>query len=244
MRLVLESHSRVCCFDEFSAYKALATGNYPVREGALRVGFKIPRWTEQLTEPLLEDAGLDCQAANFYRGEQIIFLQRDIRDTVASMLKPRKNYPVWVPDWGIRILEWKMQKYPQFRQRYAGEIAAWHATGDSWAGAAALFWKFKTDSFEDYRRKRFPVLKVGYDEMVLQPRATFGRVCDYLGVAWEDGMLNHPAFPHGDIRPDGLTLGDTDPARAIFTESVGQWKRLLTPQQLHEIRAVCPGAGV
>jgi len=244
MRLALESHSKICCFDEFSAYKALATGAYTVPAGTAHVGFKIPRWTEQLTEPLLEDAGLDCQATNFYRGEPILFLQRDVRDTVASMLKPRKNYPVWVPDWGIRILEWKIQRYPVFRERYAREIADWHASGDSWAAAGALFWKFKTDSYTDYLQRGFPMLSVGYDEMVLDPRATFARVCDFLGVDWEDGLLNHAAFPHGDIRPDGLTLGDTDPNRPIFTESVGQWKRMLTAQQLEEIRRICPGVAV
>lgn len=45
------------------------------------VGFKVPKWTEMLGEP----APADPQAAGVYQGEPIVFLLRDVRDTVASM---------------------------------------------------------------------------------------------------------------------------------------------------------------
>ena len=85
LRLILGSHSKIYCYDEYFAYARLRDGNAPEAEGCEWVGFKIPRWSEQLSDPVLGDEGHEVVAKNFYEGEPIFFLIRDVRDVVASM---------------------------------------------------------------------------------------------------------------------------------------------------------------
>ena len=83
MRLILEAHPDVFCYDELKSYSVLRKS---MREGFPRerlVGFKIPRWTEQLNRQVLMDDGEDpCES--FYCGEKILFLLRDVRDAISS----------------------------------------------------------------------------------------------------------------------------------------------------------------
>jgi hypothetical protein len=83
LRLILETHPDVFCYDELNGYAVLQTS--PVENPSLArlVGFKIPRWTEQLTRPILVDEGAEGFSNNFYRGEKILFLRRNVRDTIA-----------------------------------------------------------------------------------------------------------------------------------------------------------------
>src|SRR6186713_2185314 len=87
MRLVLECHSGITCFDETRSYRALATREHDGPAAAGLVGFKIPRLAEQLDQPRAFDLGLDDPPQGFYRGQNALFLVRDYRDVVASMLK-------------------------------------------------------------------------------------------------------------------------------------------------------------
>ena len=84
MRLVLECHSHIVCFDEPRAYQELAQNTYDLRAGKTIAGFKIPRWTEQLDELELSDYGLGIEARRFYEREPIIFMLRDVRCVCSS----------------------------------------------------------------------------------------------------------------------------------------------------------------
>jgi hypothetical protein len=89
LRLILESHPDVFCYDELIGYAVLQKPAIETFPQAPLVGFKLPCWTEQLTKPLLFDEGVDGSCRSFYGGEKILFLQRGVRDTIASMLKLR-----------------------------------------------------------------------------------------------------------------------------------------------------------
>jgi hypothetical protein len=64
-------------------------------------------------------------------------------------------------------------------------------------------------------------LLVRYEDMVARPEATVARLCGFLGVAFEDAMLD-PANRHGRYRSEGHHQRLYDP---ISTAYIGEWQR-------------------
>jgi hypothetical protein len=233
---VLECHTHVYCFDETRAYQALLAEDYVAPPGKTLLGFKIPRWTEQLAEPWLSEAGVK-EGLQVYRGEPVLFLLRDVRDTVVSMRQLKIGDNSWLERYGRPTLE-TMAREAGFQARFARELSLVQASGHSPASVAALYWKFKTQAYLDYRRRGWPVLGVGYEDLVEAPEPHLRVVADFLGLAWEPGLLDHPCFSHAEVAPCGWTVGHTNPRRPIDDLSVGQWQRFLSPTEEAEVMAV------
>ncbi len=236
LRLILECHSQIYCYDEITAYRALAARDFSASGAAERVGFKIPRWTEQLTQARLSDAGQAESAERFYGGHKLLFLLRDARDTVASMLRLGADGGSWLSVWGQRILDAKLRD-PDFRQRYTPEIARLDSTADRLAVQGALYWKYKTQAYFDYRALGFPVIPVRYRTLVSAPEPALRRVVTFLGLDWQDALIHPENQPHGERFASGLTVGDTDPTRSIDTRSLRRGETL-TPRQQGAILSI------
>ena len=109
LRLILECHSQICCFDELRSYQLLSTRSH---EGSLHkplVGFKVPRFAEQLDYSEPYDLGLTETFSRFYTGQNVVFIVRDVRDVVASMLRLHGTRS-WLEEWAIPIIEDKLQR--------------------------------------------------------------------------------------------------------------------------------------
>ena len=238
MRLVLEAHPNVFCYDELKGYQALQQGVVEDRPDVRLVGFKIPRWTEQLTQKILFDEGPEGPCHNFYRREKILFLQRNVRDTIASMLKLKPAEATWCELWVPRIIEAKLTHDATFRQRYSAELDAIERSDRRLIGLAALYWKYKTDAFFAYRKEGFPVLAVPYEQLVVDPRPVLETVCAHLDIPFHDNLLRHNECKHSELFENGLTLGNTDPKKPIQCDSVGQWERFLAREDLDIISRV------
>jgi hypothetical protein len=237
VRLVLECHPLVGCLDEQRAYRALALDE-PLPADKLCLGFKVPRWTEVLAEPCFHDEQLGRTVAGVYRGEPLIFLLRDVRDTVASMLRlPANRRQSWLDFWGRRELARQMQS-PAFRDRFGREIERLHAGGEAAHLAGALYWKYKTQAYFDYSDHGWPVCPVRYEDLVAAPEHHLRRVLGALDVPWHPGVLDHPQFPHTEVSTDGTTTGKTDPRRPIDARSVGQWRRDFSAEEEAGIRLI------
>jgi hypothetical protein len=237
MRLVLDCHPLIACFDEQHAYRALALDE-PLAADRPCTGFKVPRWTEALAEPAFHDEQLGRTVAGVYRGEPLVFLLRDVRDTVASMLRlPANRRQSWLEYWGRRELARQM-RCGAFRDRFDREIALLHAGGNAAHLAGALYWKYKTHAYFDYRDRRWPVCGVRYEDLVTAPEHHLRRVLAALQLPWHGGVLDHPRFPHAEVGGNGTTTGKTDPRRPIDAQSVGQWRRSFSPAEAAAIVAV------
>src|SRR5437764_12265167 len=117
LRLVLECHPQIFCFDELHSYRALSSFSFETTISKPLVGFKIPRWAEQLDYPLLRDFGLAHEAQQIYKGQKILFLVRDYRDAIASMLKLRGNRS-WLQEWAEPIIEARLRRDAVFSETW------------------------------------------------------------------------------------------------------------------------------
>ena len=238
MRLILESHPDVFCYDELKGYAVLQK-SIPQDVPATRlIGFKLPRWTEQLNEPVLFDEGPEGPCDHFYRGEKILFLYRDVRDTVASMLKLKAGESSWCELWVPRIIEAKLAYDQSFRSRYSEELSLIENCHRRLVGLAALYWKYKTDALFRYLEQGLPVAGVCYERLVANPRSTLQSVCAHLGIPFHENLLRHNEFPHGELFSNGLATGNTDPTKPILLESVGQWNRFLSRDDVELITRI------
>lgn len=240
VRLILECHSRVGCFDELTSYQILAQGMVPDmhRGESKSLGFKIPRWTEQLDDPILADEGEPYTATQFYSGQKIVFMLRDVRDTVASMAKLKSGGTAWIDAWPERIFSAKREREERFAREFQRELEQVENCCERTYAMAGLYWKYKTLAFFRYEQRGYPVLGVRYGELVKNPEPVLRRICEFLNIDFQPKLLNHPAFCHPETFENGLTIGNTDPQRPIHAESFGQWTHRLTARQTEAILAI------
>lgn len=237
LRLVLECHSHIFCFDEEKAYLALRDDTVKEAEGSALVGFKIPSWTEQLDDDWLYDVGLGLWCKHFYRREPIVFLLRDVREVVASMMDLKLFGLNWWSALGSLTLRMKL-KSPAFRKRYHREIQDIGDPNVNQPAAAALYWKYKTQAYFDYKEKGWPVYGVLYERLVTSPAQEISRILGFLGLKWEDSLLTHSQLPHTELDQEGKAMGQTDPTRPIDHSSLERWRERLSSSDVDQILAV------
>lgn len=240
LRLALESHPHIHCFDEAIGYKLLIAEainefvDFKYKSSAKIVGYKIPRFSEQLTRQSFDDPDYG-QFPSFYKGDKVIFVFRDVLDVLGSMMKLRADgRNSWLEKYGLVILRAMIsrqdtdacyiQKY-EFIER-AGFPA--HLVG-------ALYWAVKNQGFYDLCARNTAVYPVRYENLVARPKDGLIPLCRFLGLDWDEALLNHPAHFHDELDANGKAIGETDPLRMIDTRSVGGYRNLLTECQIREI---------
>ena len=243
MRLVLECHSAIACFDEDRGYTLLPRLTQPEVEAQLAalgrrwIGFKIPRFSEQLLSPIISDTDYG-RFPNFYAKEPVLFLVRDVRDVVGSMLQLRyPNGATWLDRFGLPILRFKFQD-AAFARRYAREFRIVEGSGFAPETVGALYWLYKTEAYMDYRDAGLPVRGVVYEQLVADPRTVLAGVMEHLGLPWEEALMDHQNREHGEVDPDGKAIGGTNAREGIHTRSVGAHRGRLGPEAVERIREV------
>jgi hypothetical protein len=243
MRLMLESHPDIACMDEDRSYALLPRLKRRRGQQAIArckkplVGFKIPRFTEQLLDLSMDDPEFGT-FLNPYAGEAIVFLHRDVKDVVASMMS--LTYPdglSWMERYGRRILAYKSRQNG-FASRYGSLLERVEHLGNPPHAVGALYWRYKSEAFLHYREAKLPLLGVYYEQLVADPATEMRRVLSFLGAAWDDRVLAHPRTPHSELDKDGLAIGNTDPSRPIDDSSVGRFTEHLTQQEIADIREI------
>ncbi len=104
--------------------------------------------------------------------------------------------------------------------------------------AGALYWEIKNQGYFDLQRHAKPVFGIKYECLVASPKEGLQEICRFLGIEWNDALLNHPAHLHGELDERGRAIGETDPRRSIDTSSIGGYRNLLKEQQVFEINSL------
>jgi hypothetical protein len=154
------------------------------------------------------------------------------------MFKLKAGGLSWCELWVPRIINAKLTREESFRERYAAELAIIESCGWPLVALAALYWKYKNDAYFDYRDQGLPVLAISYDDLVADPRPVLESVCRHLGTSFHSNLLRHGELGHSEFFVNGLTVGNTDPKRPIQTDSVGQWQRFLSKEDLRLIDCI------
>lgn len=220
MRLVLECHRDIACFDEIDVYRLLAGGQREAQREQRYTLLKVPRYAEQIDAAVLRDWGEADVAGPVYAGQLILFMVRDWHDVVVSM----HNLPHWLERQALPIMQAKMRDDPGFAADLAREIGIMQASPHGTLATAALYWTYKTRAVLRYQAAGYPVLAVSYEKLVTHPEAELRRVCDFLDLPFDAALLDHTAFAHREVLESGLTVGNTDPKRRISRSSVDQWQ--------------------
>ena len=242
LRLILESHPVIQCFDEASGYDLLVReskgehSEFLVKEGAALLGFKIPRFTEQLTWSEFTDPDYGT-LPSFYKNEKVIHIFRNVLDVVGSMMKLKTiGGGSWLNRYGRTILQALIQ-HPNVRALYRGKYIALERQGLPAHLVGALYWEIKNQGFFDLVEHNKSVCAVRYESLVDAPKNELLKLSKFLGVRWDDALLSHHEHPHTELDENGIAIGNTDPRRSIDTKSIGGHRQLMTEQQIQEVKS-------
>ncbi len=246
LRLILESHSSIISIDEPTSYELLSDSKKldeikKNSEGHRWIGFKIPRFTEQLNQPSIFDYNTPFVTEpfpNFYQNFPIIFIIRDVRDVVCSMLALKDNETSWMTQWGIPIIKYWIENSDTFRKRFNWEISKIKESNFSDLISGSFYWKYKNTSYLEYEKLGFPIKMVKYEYLVQNPKPILESIMKFLDLDWEDSILQHHILSHAQIDEDGFAIGKTDPKRPIDTFHVGRYKSELTKKQELKIASI------
>ena len=126
LKLILESHSKIACLDEPNCYETLAVrkkleNTLLQNQDKKWLGFKINRFAEQLDAPTIYDYGtpnVSGPIANFYQNEPLIFIVRDVRDVVCSMIELVADGIPFMERWCVPIVHYNIRNSPKFLRRF------------------------------------------------------------------------------------------------------------------------------
>ena len=144
----------------------------------------------------------------WYPGGRIIHMLRDPRAIYVSDLRRRRQHPGAVP---YRLLN-----------RVPGGLAAvlLVQTTLAWLESAA---RLRDNS----RRHPGRYLVVRFEDLVTDPRATVEQVCRFVGIPFEESMLDRVVESHGQaLGSPGFDAGAADRWRAQLSPAARRWFRL------------------
>lgn len=223
MRLILNSHKDIHCFDEWKSYPAVLSNNYTNDKHAPIVGLKMPTWTEYLID--------SEEYKKYYDNDPVIFMWRDVRAVIASML----SLPTGKGCFFNGVLEAINQKWPVDKDRkfypdHKQEIEMIEKMTEPNYRKAAVYWRYKTSRYLEMVQAGYRVLPIHYTMFVRNPTSHLKIITEFLELEWDDNLLHHHMREH-DETFEGYAVGNTLVKRPIDTESVDKWKNILTKEQ-------------
>lgn len=235
MRLILESHRDIQCIDEQYSYEMLAGRLQQADPTAPVVGFKIPVWSEQLLQDRLHWNEYSYQygtepVPNFYDREPLIFMVRSPLDTISSMMMLKVESDSWLERVGVPVVR-SMAESGRLSDEFHADLESASSCEHPEVAIGALYWKIKSSAALSYLEADLPVHLVIYERFVANPAAFLPGILRRIGVDWDENVLLHHEKSHGELI-EGRAIGDTDPARAIDTRSIGRSNNSLSANQV------------
>jgi hypothetical protein len=149
----------------------------------------------------LGEIGLDDEQLRFLLWDRL--LHRELTAAHKTLLVNKTPNDVFIADQIARC--WPDARFI-YLLRHPGAIARSRQETrpqDSPERNAQMVLRYGT-ALEEARAAR-PGIVVGYEELTTDPKAATQKLCAFLGVPWEAGMLDYGRFDHGRMKPG---LGD------------------------------------
>lgn len=238
MRLVIDSHRDVVCHDESFSYEALlkGAGHSDLESSRLMVGYKVPRYSEQLLWEVNVDPHYG-KNSGFYRDEKVVFIIRNPLDVISSMMNLNAGGLSWFGRYAKNILRSSIYDGPD-RFSFRAKFDALENCNAQDYQFAALYWEVKNFGAIELLEAKKRIIIISYEDIVRSPSLYLRKVTDFLGLSWDVSILAHNTINHGELEDNGLAIGNTDPTRAIDSSSVGQYKKTLTESQSGHIMEI------
>jgi hypothetical protein len=233
LRLILNSHKDIWCFDEWKSYKALKEKNYENEKNATIIGFKIPNWTDMM---LYSD-----ECSQHYKNDKVIFMMRDVRGFVASAASLPTGGGNWMKGSILNVREkWPHNKARMvFFQKYGKELNEIEKQSCADFRVAALFWKYKISCYFEMVKKGWQVIPLHYENLVMFPASCLRVIADFLEIEWDEDLLQHHLKQHDEVF-NNYAVGNTLASRPIDGGSIFKFKEVLKDD---EIKAIMDVAG-
>jgi len=234
MKLILESHSKIECFDEPLCYDTLRfPEKIKLRQEVPFLGFKTPVITEQMNELFFADPSLDFIIPNLFQNCPRIFMIRDVRDTISSMMNLKQNQSSWYEIWPRKNIDFWTKTIPNFESKFEDDLKKISDSEEKLVSTASLYWKYKTTSY--FEQNNSSTCKIFYEELVKKPEDNINKVIKFLDLDWDNDLLNHHTRSHPFTDSDGITVGEINTKKPINDDSVGNFNDILSPSQLDAI---------
>jgi hypothetical protein len=230
LRVMLDSHSQIASGPESSLFLPVPitleqlADKFDLKLSALESLFRVALSKEEFIDKFQQlylrntnkQIWADKTARNIHRldyifthfpNAKVIHMVRDGRDTICSLLTHRKR----------RVVDGKIE--------LTGYIMPLQDSIDRWLFAVEDGLKF---------RGHTNYLEVRYENLVQEPKTTLKQVCDFVGVLFEEPMLNYYTVntPSRDFMKFPQNIEATKP---ISTSSIERWKRELNEEDLQQV---------
>lgn len=187
VRVLLDSHSRIYSPHELHLRN-------------IRVGL-----TSKYVDGAMAELGLDTRELKYLLWDRVLHRELTRRGKDIVVNKTPTDSFIW-----RMILDcWPDAKFI-FLLRHPGAVVdSWNSARTYWTRdeTAADVLKYVTAVQE--ARTEHGGLTVRYEDITTEPEKQTRRICEFLGVEWEPGMLDYGAADHGKFKPG---LGDWSPA--------------------------------
>jgi len=121
------------------------------------------------------------------------------------------------------------------KKHYKKELQILNTAKNKKNVAGALYWKYKTSSYFNYQNDSMPIIKIHYEDLVMEKKLKIKEVLDFLKLDWEDSVLAHEKHQHAETDSSGITVGNNNTKVPINESSVNRYKRFLKPNEVSEI---------
>jgi len=235
VRLIVESHSQITCIDEPTSYSSLNL--FKPTQSKINC-FKVPLFTEQMNEDFFSDPSIDFIITNIFSDAKILFSIRDVRDTICSMINLKQGDSNWFEIWPTITIDYWTKTIPNFEKKHVDDLQLISESTEKLYANASFYWKIKTQSYLDYKNTNSTVYGIKYEELVTEPKTTIEKIINFLDLEWEDSLLSHHTLNHSQIDDAGMSIGNTNATKPIFSTSLGQYEDKLSSTQQETILSI------
>lgn len=198
LRVMLNSHSQICAPHELHLAGVIARAGETKHSADAMAELGL---TRQELQFLLWDRVLSRALTN--SGKSVL-----VEKTPANVFRWRKLHACW-PDARYIIL----LRHP------ASMAASWRSARKKDTDAEVVEHIRKYTTALDRARRALPGITVRYEDVTENPERELRRICDYLGVPFEAGMLDYSGSD-----------------QSLFRHGMGDWSRKLKSGRVQQAR--------